>query len=60
MNRIKLYENFAEDRAKQRRREAFDKLDDATKKKIYDADVQLKKLKRNFPKEYFVIPSRTI
>jgi hypothetical protein len=55
MNKLKLYEEFAEDRAERRRREAFDQMDDATKKKKYSAEEQLKKIQKAFPNEEFSI-----
>lgn len=54
MKYLRIYE-YAEQRSKKRRREAFDKKSDAVKKNQYDANVILKKIKKQYPNEDFTI-----
>lgn len=55
MKYLRIYEEYAEDRSKKRRREAFDKKSDAVKKNQYDAKSIMKKLKTQYPEENFTI-----
>jgi hypothetical protein len=54
MKLIKLYEEYASERAFKRRRESFFNLDEESKKK-FSAEFIIKKLKRKYPKEKFTI-----
>jgi hypothetical protein len=55
MKHLKLLEEYARDRIRKREREAFDNRSVASKKREYDANSILKKIKNKFPKEEFII-----